>query len=76
MIAKKFHSKLRRPFGYSESMLLDMSNQESDDDDTESVSSEMGVGRGQALLQSVRGQYARGRVGRSYGRGFRGRLLH
>ncbi|OXU26337.1 hypothetical protein TSAR_003127 [Trichomalopsis sarcophagae] len=79
MIAKKFHSKLRRPFGYSESMLLDMSTTTScqeADDDTESVTSEMGVGRGQTFFQPYRGQYARGRAGRSYGRGFRGRLLH
>lgn len=75
MIAKRYHSKLRRPLGFSESMMLDISNQDSDDDDdSQSITSDMAVGRGHAILMSLRGS-ARGSI-RGSRRGLRGRLLH
>lgn len=73
MILKRYGSTLRRPFGLPESMMLDTSNQESDDD-AESVTSDRVVGRGQNIMMNLRGN-SRGSI-RGLRRGLRGRLLH
>lgn len=51
--------------------MLDVTEQETDDD-AMSVTSDMGIGRGQSLLLSLRGQ---NRVNRGLRRGVRG-LMH
>ncbi|XP_014216831.1 uncharacterized protein LOC106645474 [Copidosoma floridanum] len=75
--AKRIGSTMRRPFGYSESMMLDFSSASihEDDDDTDSIECGMDHGRGRALNQK-RGQPHRGIRGISilHRRGFRGRL--
>ncbi|KAL7303102.1 hypothetical protein TKK_0004315 [Trichogramma kaykai] len=74
LIANKYGSKLRRPFGYSESFMIDIDNQVQDSD-TESVTSDRGIGRGQGLIPSIRGLSIRGRgVPGLYRRGIRGRI--
>ncbi|KAJ8676227.1 hypothetical protein QAD02_012013 [Eretmocerus hayati] len=77
LIAKRFGSKLRQPFGFSVSMMLDTTNPETDDDDDDrvSVSSDMGYGRGSGFLKTASGPITRGVRG-NYRRGVRGRLLH
>ena len=75
VIAKRFNSTLRRPYGYSESMMLDISSR-SIEDDLQSVTNDMGIGRGQGFLRSPRGQPVRGVNRGVYRRGIRGRLLH
>ena len=75
VIAKRFNSTLRRPYGYSESMMLDISSR-SIEDDLQSVTNDMGIGRGQSFLRSPRGQPVRGVNRGVYRRGIRGRLLH
>ena len=65
-------NKLRTPYGYSETMMIELEDTNTDASfDTESVSSLQGVGRGHSLSHSnfnqsrgVRGLYRRGYRGR------------
>ncbi|XP_058788731.1 gametocyte-specific factor 1-like isoform X2 [Phymastichus coffea] len=69
-VVKHFKKKLRPPHGYSESRMIETSDLDlSKDEDTISVTSDKGIGRGRNISGAYSGQYQRGT-------GIRGRLRH
>lgn len=76
LVVKRYGKKLRRPFGYSESLLVETADMSclSTDEDVHSVISEMGIGRGRSIPTNSTGQHQRG-TNHSFVRGIRGRLL-